>query len=300
MSRAQEFVLRAGQHNPTTGAQRARCRGAARVCCVVLCVVALAAGCSNNQDALSRSSEEVQDLVAAIEAAPVQQSYRYSYQPISAMFLACASGVEDIDVVVDAEQRAVRFTPRHRRGAIYSLDGYALIDASLLDGIQLTAPFGSLALGPNPSDDTLTRLDAALGTALATQLAGGSWPNHPGDVLAELVSAASAISLAGSDSRSLRLVLDPERYASEIGPTTELPPVIDVSVNDDGSIGRIAVRAADPADPTQPRPESDGYALSYDYTTPTELRMPVGTDIAPLPPDRLPTQPTAVPCVVEP
>lgn len=273
---------------------------ATRSTVVVLSVIAVAAGCGTEQGALAGSPDAVRDLVAEIEAAPVPLSYRYIYEPISAMFLSCTSGVEEIDVIVDTEQRAVRLTPRHRRGAVYSLDGVALIDSALLEGSPVDAPFGSLALGADPSDQLLARLDTALGTALANQLAGGSWPNHPSDVVAELVSVATSITRPEPEARVLRFVLDPERYAREVGTAAEVPPIIDVEVNTDGTVGRIIVRAADPADIARPAPESDGYALTFDYSSATGLQVPDDADIAPLDPNRLPRQPTAVPCVVEP
>jgi hypothetical protein len=300
MSRDGDFVPPVGRHDPVGRRWRARRRDVATRLACIMVFAAFANSCSTGADALSRSSDEVQRLVAELEAAPVPRSYRYSYEPVSAMFLSCASGVEDIDVVVDAEQRAVRFAPRQRRGVIYSLDGYALIDAALLDSSQIAAPFGSLELGPDPAADTFTRLEAALGTTLATQLAGGAWPTHPTDIVTELVSAANAISLPDPDTRGLRFVLNPERFAREVGPAVEDPPIVDVSVNDDGSISRIVVRAADPANPTQTTPDSDGYALTYDYTAPTHLAVPGGAEIAPLSPDQLPPKSTAIPCVVEP
>lgn len=293
-----------GDHNPARGRPWS-CDHAARFLSAVLFVVCVSSSCGTGEDAVARAPDEVRDLIAQVETTPAQPSYRFSYQPISALFMACLSGVEDIDVVVDADARAVRFESRQRTGAIYSLDGFVLIDRALLDGTQLQTRFAAVDLGPAPLPETLARLDAALGTALANQLAAGGWPTHPKDVVAALVSTASSISLTEPQSRTIRIVLDPDRYADKVGsPTAQSsagpPPIVEATVNEDGSVDRIAVRLADPDDPGLVPAESDGYALDFDYSTAATVEVPDVSDRTGLAWDRLPQQPSDVPCLVEP
>ncbi|NND02247.1 MAG: hypothetical protein HKN91_05620, partial [Acidimicrobiia bacterium] len=145
-----------------------------RVPVLALAFALLGLGCGASSNALDRASPEVQEIVADVNSANPPLSYRFKYSPISTVFMACLSGVEDVDGVVDAERRIMTLTSRQRPGAVYSLDGELLIHRDLLDGATGDTPFARVGLDAATDQETRNRIDASLGTSLAALVAQGA------------------------------------------------------------------------------------------------------------------------------
>lgn len=273
----------------------------------VLAVTLAATGCGTSTNALDRSSDEVKDVLAAIEAADPPGSYRFTYTAISPLFMACMSGVEDVQGAVDAQASVMVLETLQRPGDVYSLDGELLVHRDLLD---LTddgrGDYARIALDATTDTATRDRIDAALGTSLSALVAGGAWPNHPTDTVMALIPLATSITSIDPDQpsqRAIRLVLDAEAYTSQsgetTGPATDTAPIIDVHVAADGTISRFVARLPNPADPTTLEDHSDGYAVDYDYDAEITITPPGVDATFNITARDMPAQPTPIPCQVE-
>lgn len=246
--------------------------------------------------------------VADIEAAEPPLSYRFSYSVISEMFMACLSGAEDIDGVVDADERVVRLAPHERSGEVYIVDESLLIDVSLLQTPAEQIGFLRVDLGRNPDAETLTAVENALGVGLSALISEGEWPAHPNEITRAAISAAESISPIASnriETQGIRIVLDSVAYFDIVGQGAgergnELPPIIDAYVGTGGEVQRIVVRLSDLKDPTTPAVDGDGYAMVYEFDGSIFIDVPTGEMVRNLDSSELPSQPVPIPCVVEP
>ncbi len=270
-------------------------------------VVSLAAGCGSSTSALDRADEEVKDVVADIEEANPRASYRFTYTAISPLFMACMSGVEDVEGVVDAEASVAVLTTLQRAGDVYSLDGELLIHRYLL-GLpdDRRGDYARIPIDATTDTATRNRIDKALGTSLSALIAGGAWPNHPTDTVLALIPLASTITSIDPErpsQRAIRIILDADAYADQIEATTTagdgVAPIIDVHIATDGTIQRLVARLPDPADPTTVQEHSDGYAMDYAYNPQIDIAPPGREATFDIATDELPTEPTPIPCQLE-
>gem|GEM_PF-2819043 len=245
--------------------------------------------------------------MADIEEANPPPSYRFSYTVISAMFMACLSGAEDVDGVVDADQGVIRLMPHERGGELYVVERALLIDASLLRDSVDRSGFLRVNLGLDPPAATLKAIEDALGTGLSALIAGGEWPAHPNEITSAAIAASETIVSIPANrpgSRGIRIVLDSVAYFEIVGQSAEdddeSPPIIDAYVGSGGEVDRIVVRRADTADPTRPETSGDGYAMDYDFDRNIDIDVPVRSVFAERDPADLPTETVPIPCQVEP
>lgn len=289
--------------------KRRRSRRRSRLLHTTLAVVGLTltAGCGSSTSALDRASDEVKSVVADVDTANPPPSYRFTYTAISPLFMACMSGVEDIDGIVDAQSNIFALTTRQRPGDVYSLDGELVIHRDLLDlDEDDRGSYARVRVDATTDPAERNRIDTALGTSLAALIAGGAWPNHPTDTVRALIAVASSITAIEPDPPSqygIRIILDAAAYTDEIegavGPEIDLAPIIDVHVSVDGTISRLVARLPDADDPTTLRQNSDGYAMDYDYDRPITTSPPSPGDTFDIAPEELPSEPTPIPCELE-
>lgn len=270
-------------------------------------LLTLVSGCGSSASAVDRASDEVKAVVADIDAASPPASYRFIYTAISPLFMACMSGVEDIEGVVDASTSVMALTTLQRAGDVYSLDGEIFIHRDLLDLIdRRDGEYARVRIDVTTDAATRSRIDNALGTSLSTLIAGGAWPNHPTDLVRALITVASSITAIDTDrptQRSIRIVLDADTYADQIeaaaGPGSDVAPIIDVHVTAGGTVQRLVVRLPDPDDPTKLQDHSEGYAMDYDYDPQINIAPPNPDDIFDIAANELPAESTSIPCQVE-
>jgi hypothetical protein len=273
-------------------------------------VLTLLSACGSSTNAVDRASDEVKEVVADIDTANPPASYRFTYTALSPFFLACVSGVEDIEGVVDERAGVMVLTPLQRAGDVYSLDGELLIHRDLLDlgngHGEDGEDYGRVPLHATTDIATRDRVDAALGTSLTALVAGGAWPNHPTDIVRALIPIAASITGIDSDrptQRSIRIVLDAAAYSDQIdgaaGPGSDVAPIIDVHVTADGTIQRLVVQLPDPDDPDTLPEDGGGYAMGYDYDPQIGISPPSFDVTFDLATDELPPEPTPIPCQVD-
>jgi len=273
----------------------------------LIVLLALAASCGSPPDALDLASADAKSVVVDIDEANPPTSYRFKYTAISPVFMACMSGVEDIEGVVDAEASVMVLTTTQRTGDVYSLEGELLIHRDLLDLVDSRGgEYARVRLDATSNATTRNRIDDALGTSFSALIAGGAWPNHPTDVVRALMAeASSVISLepARQGQRRIRILLDADAYTNQIEGSarslTDAPPIIDVHVAADGTIERLVARLPDPNDPSTPAEHGDGYAMDYDYGHRIATTIPDPRITFDLAADELPPEPTPILCRLE-
>lgn len=270
-------------------------------------VVFTTIACSGSSGGLDRASDDVKQLVSSIEAAEPPTSYTFSYSIISTVFMACLSGVEDVDGVVDASNRVVRLTPHVRGGDVYFQDGVLFIDDALLAGSDPSTNFVSIALGSDPDAETLNAIKDALGVGLSGLISGGEWSAHPNEIVqAALPVAVSITPIAPNEAalEGIRIVLDPGAYFAlvEQDPISDdaHPPVIDAYVSADGVVQQLVIRIADEANPAVPAANGDGYTMQYLFDASIQISPPDQSQIVTMDAADLPNESVAIPCQVEP
>ena len=190
----------------------------------------------------------------------------------------------------------------------YSLDGELLIHRDLLnlaDGRP--EAYARIRLDSTTDTATRNRIDDALGTSLSALIAHGAWPNHPTDVVLALIPIASTITIINADNpshRAIRIVLNQDAYADQIGPASEpgseVAPIIDVHIALDGTIQRLVARIPGSDEPTALQEHNEGYAVDYSYEPTIDISPPHRATTFDLATDQLPTEPPAIPCELEP
>ena len=296
---------------PPLGTSRRKHRNSVLGGHLALICILIAAGslaCSGPSTAVDRAPEEARRIVSDLEASVPPDSYAFRYSVISAMFMACLSGVEDIDGVVDARNQIVRLTPHDRDGDVYLVDDAVLVENVLMLATEQTTRFVAVKLGPSPDGEILTSIRHALGTGLSAFISGGEWPAHPNEIALSAVSVAATITPTAPTRdgvRGIRFVLDPTAYFDLVAPDVTMsadsdPPIVDAYVASNGVVQRLVIRKANPADPSVPEPDGDGYAMDFDFDPDIGIAVPPESDITLILPVDLPTSPVPIPCQVEP
>lgn len=270
-------------------------------------LLVLGVGCASPTTALDRASDKVKDVVADIEAADPPASYRFTYTAISPLFMACLSGVEDVNGVVDAQHSVMTLTTLQRPGDVYSLDGEVLIHGDLLDLVDSRGGnYARVRIDATTDASSHDRLADALGPSLSALVARGAWPNHPSDTVLALIPVASSIASIEPDrpsQRSIRIVLEAAAYTDQIegaaGPGSDVAPIVDVHVGVDGTVQRLVARLPNPEDPETVSDHSAGYAMDFAYDPQLEVDPPDPGLVFDIAAEELPPKPAPIPCQVE-
>ncbi len=309
MTRNQPLAARPLGHPLATVRRKPRhCLTRGHLALISILIAAGSVACAGPSTALDRAPEEARKIVADLEASEPPPSYTFRYSLISEVFMACLSGVEDIDGVVDARNQIVRLTPHGRDGVVYLVDDLLLIETILMREFGQMTRFVAVRLGSSPDEDTLAPLRDAVGTGLSVLISGGEWPAHPNEIAMSAVSVAATITPIAPTRdgvRGIRFVLDPTAYFDLVAPDVTMsagsdPPIVDAYVASNGVVQRLVVRKANPADPSVPEPDGDGYAMDFDFDPDINIAVPPDSDIAPILIADLPASPVAIPCQVEP
>jgi len=262
--------------------------------------------CARPDSELDRFSGDARQAVSSIESADPPTSYEFSYTVISPAFMACLSGTEDIDGLVDSRGRIVRLTSAQRAGSVYSLDGRVLIDTALLGESNERARYASVRLDAATASADRYAVERALGTSLSVLLAGGAWPTHPNELALAAIRIASRITVIEPSTGSvqgIRIVMDAADYAEQFDdaslPTGDQPPIIDVHIAADGSVVRLVVRPSDPVNLARYDPSDEGYSMDYTFDPTISVTVPAPPQIVELAAVDLPRQASAIPCQVE-
>ena len=272
-------------------------------------VLTLVIGCSAEPTAVEQLPDEMRTRVESLGSAAVPERYAFTYTPLGPLTVGCLVGVETVDGAVDAGRRLAVFTPRDRAGSVLSLDDGLLISTALLVGRHRNQSWARLELGSEPEPSHVARLADALGATLSGLVAAGAWPTDPNELArAAIAEAAQLTPVAGESGRSaLRVVLDRASYEADLrdgGATLELerfavPPILDVSIRDDGLVDRFVVHRARDDDPTQIDPEGGGYAMSFDFASRPAISVPGSQDVVKVTAGELPTEPAPPPCKLQ-
>ncbi len=266
----------------------------------------VSAACASPDSELDRFSGNARQAVSSIESSDPPASYAFSYTVISPAFMACLSGTEDIDGLVDSTARVVRLTSAQRAGSVYSLDGRVLIDTALLGQSNERPRYASVRLDADTASADRDAVERALGTGLSVLLAGGAWPTHPNELALAAIRIASSIRTIEPSTGSvqgIRIVMDAADYAEQFDdaslPNEDQPPIIDVHIAADGSVVRLVVRPSDPANLARYDASDEGYAMDYTFDPTISIRVPAPSQIIELAAADLPQQASAIPCQVE-
>lgn len=225
LSRSESFVAR-----------RHPARVAAWVA-VMLGVVLLGAGCGTRPAEVEAAA---QPIVDRMRAAPEVRPWAFTYQPRSGSpYVACLTGMDEIEGLVDLDSGAIQLTPNRDAPPIVVTPTSILVAANTGTG----RPWSEISLLDDPGRD---RLDEVFGPTLPGFIANGTGEPHPTTVLAAVDVAASIRrdTSAVEPGDTIQITIDADDYRQALAsegqqpPPAELTPELLATVAADGQVTR--------------------------------------------------------------
>lgn len=205
-----------------------------------LFISALIAACASS----SPIHPEAQPLVDAVEEAEIPDRWEFSYVPtVPSAFMACLSGVDEIDGVLDLDARAIWLQPRRDAPPIIVTETEVLVSAGATGTWSATAW--------HPSLDT-EALSSVFGETLGGLVATGFRAPDLNTTVRAAVSIADRVERTttppGAVGDSLEIVMNAQRFADELASDGSVDasdpapaPRLLATINDTGLVTSMVV-----------------------------------------------------------